>query len=337
MLSSANVRSSNRPVRKIVGGLSFVLIACGIAEGALRFIPGVNFYLKENSLHCAASFYLKLCPSRSIEFKNSAGKTYTVTTNEAGERITSAMRDTSRDQDSQTNRPELWLIGDSIAMGHGLTDSDTAAWIAQSRLKSWKIRNLATDSVGPLAMTDILKQTPGKPAQIIWIFNPSDFIDDPLETARRESFSRRAIFLLKYYVKSSAIASAARVFAGSADTSYVQGGSAPLADAADPIFAHILDLSKEADHRGARFCILLYSDVEAGTNKPEKENRLRFMIADLAMAHHICTIDVRDQFQSSKENLYLENGPPGPAASRIFADAIVNSVSGQEPRAKSER
>ncbi|HMX56266.1 MAG TPA: hypothetical protein PKE49_07060 [Leptospiraceae bacterium] len=330
------MRSSNRSLRKVTRGLAFVLIACGIAEATLRFIPGVDFYLKENSLHCAASFYLRLCPSRSIEFKNSAGETYTVTTNEAGERITSALRDTSR-QDSRTTQLELWLIGDSIAMGHGLTDSDTAAWIAQSRLKSWKVRNLATDSVGPLAMTDILKQTPGKPAQIIWIFNPSDFIDDPLETARRESFPRRAIFILKYYVRSSAIASAARIIAGSSDASYVQGGSSPLPDAADPIFAHILELSKEAGNHGARFCILLYSDVEAGANKPEKENRLRSMIADLALAHHICTIDVRGQFQSSKENLYLQNGHPGPAASRIFADAIVNSVSGQEPRAKSEQ
>ncbi len=325
--------------KRRAGALAALLASVIVIDLALRLSPDVRYFLADSAAHCPADFYLRLCPNVHETFRHPAGFSYTLTTTANGERITSAAS-------PRPGAPEVWIAGDSISMGYGVSDDETAAWLLQRGLPDYAVRNIAVDAVGPRAMKDLLNHTAGAPSAIYWMFNPSDFLDDSAESALASSSVRRILFRLKHAASRSAVFAAlrARREAGRRDA-YVHGQSGgegmldpSIADFTHPAFAQILALRDAAIARSAQLCIVLYADVQAGTDRPERSNAAREAVAEFARKNGLCTIDARPDFLAAKENLYLAgDGHPGPAAQRIFADVIRRSVLSRAERAESAR
>ncbi|MBL8019704.1 MAG: hypothetical protein JNM27_08580 [Leptospirales bacterium] len=313
-----------------------------ILELLLRLHPAVQFRLAEKQLHCPASFYFRLCPDQHVLFQHPSGFSFTVTTNKKGERITSDPATANGDRNAP---PEIWILGDSIAMGYGVSDEATFPYLLQSRLRkkgsnisvppvglqdnaseqSIRVANLGVDSMGTVAMADLLNNRIGHPGHVFWPFSPSDFIDDPAEMAIQASPWKQWMFQVRAALtKRSAIFAYLKQLRESGRRDAYLAGSVVGRD--HPTFQGILNLDKLVKSRGSRLCVVLYQDVQRGSNKPEKSNAVRDDVAGFLHENSICTIDARAAFLSYPgHDLYLPNdGHPAEAAQRLIAEAIIN-------------
>lgn len=312
-----------------------------ILELLLRLLTSVQFRLAEKELHCPASFYFRLCPDRIVHFQHPSGFHFKVTTNSTGERITSEQSTAKSEGSAQT---ELWILGDSIAMGYGVSDEVTFPYLLQNRLRQSastnsranfnlqaglpgqiRVQNLGVDSMGTVAMADLLKNRSGHPTHVFWPFSPSDFIDDPGELAIQASTWKRRMFHVRAALTrhSATFAFLKQLRESGRRDSYLAGS---VVSRSHPTFQGILNLDELVKARGSRLCVVLYQDVQAGSNRPEKSNAMRDDVARFLAEHSICTIDARAAFLSYPgEDLYLPNdGHPAEAAQHLLADAIFN-------------
>lgn len=305
-------------IRKTIPLASGLILAYLILEALLRIIPSVQFRLAEKKLHCSAAFYFRLCPDQHIRFTHPSGFSFTVTTNASGERITGPVTQQGR----LTSLREIWILGDSIAMGYGVSDEESFPYLLQDRLQA-QVRNLGVDSMGTAAMADLLQDTSGNPAFIFWPFSPSDFIDDPAESALKSSRLKRTLFTIRAVLtrRSAVVALIKQWRERGRRDAYLAGA---LVDRSHPTFQGILNLNKNALERGSRLCVVLYQDVQAGGNRPEKTNAMRDDVAAFLKEQSICTVDARPAFLAySGEDLYLPNdGHPAQAAQRLIANEI---------------
>ncbi|MCE9598038.1 MAG: hypothetical protein K8S54_08725 [Spirochaetia bacterium] len=319
--------------RKLLRALGLLALLVVVLETALQFSPAVQFYLLEKRLHCAADFYLRLCPAQAITFHHPSGFSYTITTDQVGERIT------SRNPPSASDTNEIWILGDYIAMGYGVSDAESFPYLIQTNPGIFhagaeglhtRIRNLGVDSMGTVAMADVLQKTQGQPSYIFWPFSPSDFIDDPSELARQSSLSKRLAFRFRTRIaRHSAILAMLKHLRESGRRDAYLTGSVVTRD--HPTFQGILRLNQIAKDKHSRLCVVLYQDVEAGGSRPAKSDPIREDVSRFLSENSICTVDARPEFLSYNGNdLYLANdGHPAQAAQKLLADAILHFLKNQ--------
>lgn len=296
-----------------------------------------------------------LCPNKSLEFSHPAGFRYRVTTDERGERSPpSQTASVTRDQTNTAG--EVWLLGDSIAMGFGNDDQDTLAYRLARSLPQKRVRNLGVDSLGACgihsryrAALDLARHPQARggagdprgsrsPGHTIWIFNPSDYADDPRDLGRRSSALRSLAFRLRVWLtRRLALPDALRLLFATAIAGHKNSDpllAAPLAvtprapaDPEHPTYAcarAIFELGAgDASQNGRPFLFLVYPDVDRRNGRPlPAPDPLKAPM--IALAREFPTVQVLDlqvlfERNGARNDLYLpQDGHPGPGAQRLF-------------------
>lgn len=203
---------------KFIRFLSYSILCFLFLEGALRlpFFPSVKFRLDDKILHCMGENFLeglfsdsipwiRLCPNQDIVlYHPEKDSRYRVRTDSLGERIS---KETS---DMQTYGQEVWILGDSVAMGYLVSDPETISWQIQSwadgNEKRFRIRNLGVDAVGSLGIRERLQEVvkvSSSPIAAYWIYHISDLTDSFREESLLSSWKKRilvrAVFTLSRY------------------------------------------------------------------------------------------------------------------------------------------
>ncbi|WP_369750493.1 SGNH/GDSL hydrolase family protein [Leptospira sp. P2653] len=199
------------PYRKIILPFIFCVALCEIL---MRMFPpaGLIYRLRDKQVHCIEEWEIPeimLCPNSDTTLPHPAGFTFRVRVEEHAERIV------SEEKVIPGEKPEIWLMGDSIAYGFGQNDSDTIAWKLQETLKSYgiQVRNLGVDSLGTsgirrkMERTILCKDSAKKdcilPKAVFWIYHPSDLQDVYREIYLKNSIYgrwlfRASVFLSRY-------------------------------------------------------------------------------------------------------------------------------------------
>ena len=329
--------------------------------------PELGFRRAERALHCVdyETGYVLLCPSQTIDFNHPAGFSYRVTTNSRGERTaypdqqpapgtaaqSARRREVVDSNDPATHKPEIWIIGDSIAMGFGNDDRSILAYRLARAMPGYHIRNLGVDSLGACGIQQIFERalarasesaqpgatTAAGPRHTIWILNPSDYSDDIRDRRLQASSTRRVLFLVRHwFTRRFALPDFLRLqFVGSnpliAPGLPARAATAPV-DPEHPTFQCTRAIFRQADRKfreaGSRFTLLVYPDIDRQTGGPLRNDPLKAPI--IALARKFAATEVLD-LQSSFErrrisDLYLpEDGHPGPGSQRLF-DLGVQSI-----------
>ncbi|MBM9575782.1 SGNH/GDSL hydrolase family protein [Leptospira sp. 201903070] len=183
-----------------------IVVSLLLGEIFLRMFPpaGLIYRLRDKQVHCIEEMEIPeilLCKNSDTILPHPAGFTFRVRVDENGERFV------SEEKVIPGSRPEVWLMGDSIAYGFGQNDEDTIAWKLQSALKEKgiQVRNLGVDSLGTGGVQRRMERTLGcddrsfdkgchLPKAAFWIYHPSDLQDVHREFYLRNSFTGRMFF-----------------------------------------------------------------------------------------------------------------------------------------------
>lgn len=165
-----------------LGCLVLLLTAClDLALGSFFVQTPKQIYKK---VHCINSdFVIELCPNVNQWIQLDGNEGWFLRTNSFGERIV------SEDTDCNIEKKEIWLLGDSIAMGYKLPDEKTIGYLIEKQ-SQFKVRILAVDAIGTNSIRRLLEKKILRtkkeclPYRIYWLWNPSDFIDDEIESRR---------------------------------------------------------------------------------------------------------------------------------------------------------
>ncbi len=321
--------------KKIFGWILIVTTVClCLAEILLRW-PGhadVRFKLADKRLHCLDSGgrRVRLCPGARVDFVSPFGFAYTVTTDINGERTTYP------DGTPPAEAPEIWIIGDSIAMGYGLDDRDTFAALLARRRSDLRVRNLGVDALGAGGTLAILldglerasRSGTNPPAHVFWIMHMSDFIDDPADEVLAASSARlalrRAHFfasrhsavynLLKHWSEQGRLSQRANV--------YTERAEVPAQS--HPTLRHIAAAITLAREREIPLSFVFYPNVDHATGRTGSDYRLERFLTRFIQERGGTTIDTRPPFLAAdRDDLYLPvDGHPAPEGAKIFAKVL---------------
>lgn len=177
-----------------------------IAEITFRILdfPSVAFRLNDKILHCLKPGlfsdsvpWIRLCPNANLKLYHPQKRIeYEIHTDSKGERI-------SREVLLNSSTKEVWLVGDSVAMGYLVSDSDTVSWQMQSSNKNLRFRNLGVDAVGSLGIRERLAEAISEnppPLAAYWLYHISDLTDSFREEALIASFSKRILVRVSFYL-----------------------------------------------------------------------------------------------------------------------------------------
>ncbi|MCR9144428.1 MAG: hypothetical protein NXI24_19475 [bacterium] len=362
-------------------GLIVLLLTLAGAELLVRMNPGpeLQFRRAERALHCLDSEtgQILLCPNRRLEFEHPAGFQYGVTTNARGERTAypdshgsdgdsnqsrqdqsaqdHSVHDPDQNPSSDSARPEVWLIGDSIAMGYGNDDREVLAYLLARDLPQYRIRNLGVDSLGSCGILSVFQRAlaerqsragsaGGGPRHTIWIFNPSDYTDDLRDLRRGDSVLLSAAFRTRFWLtKTFALPDFFRSALAhrnpEAETESpgedpgVQTVPAPIVSATaaprDPnhptyvCAREIFQLAgKHHMQQGHSLILLVYPDIDRQNGGPLASDPLKAPIIELARAAPGVRLrNLQALFDEHRHlpDLYLpEDGHPGPDSQELF-------------------
>ena len=321
--------------RRFTPGIALLVVILLLAEAMIRvFAWGrLEFRLAEKRLHCLDSNgAVGLCADQRIHFRHPLGFEYTVSTDTLGERATGT--------DRNPRAPEVWFIGDSIAMGYGLNDDQTAAAMLAHQ-SGLRVRNLGVDALGAGAigrrLRSRLEREQSPPMLVAWPFHASDFQDD-LQDASTDPLRRilgQIIFLIGRH---SALVNGVRLMAeelGLVGTPnrYVEPTAPqapPVEPAGDhPTYRHIAEIGTMLQKRGVRCVFLLYPEIDRVNGRASRSTPLKNRAALVAAENGAIVVDLRARFADySGSDLYLaRDGHPSVAANRYFADALQQLLS----------
>ncbi|MCB1308149.1 MAG: hypothetical protein KDK30_08230 [Leptospiraceae bacterium] len=323
--------------------LTGALLLVIVLEVLLRLIgpPAVRFKLAEKQLHCLSDNLVVLCPDRQVTFQHPLGFDYTITTNATGDRITA-------DEDSNSAE-QLWIAGDSIALGYGVNDAESAAYLLADdpRMQPLSVRNLGVDALGSGGihkhLTGRMDRNRIHPAAIYWIFHASDFLDDVRDEQRARSTWRRLLFvwqfrlsrysailnLIKYMLEEHAGAEAPNQHAGAPVRAQPESGSgAESFQIADdhPTIRNLKKMFADMRERDIPLILVFYPEVNHATGLPSQTYPEKRAILRLAESHGVRTLNLADSFYAAAptEDLYIPvDGHPAVDAQIIFAEAIA--------------
>jgi len=315
-------------------------------------VPRMAFLAADRRLHCLAEGapddssgpwhapapLVGLCPNADERFAHPFGFRFRVRTNERGERIV-------------PDQPEphktvcrVWFIGDSIGMGYGVDDSATAAALL-ARETGCRVRNLSVDSLGSFGalrrFRTALRDAQTHPDLVVWNFHPSDFQDDALYLARRDSAIRGVIFTWRFRISQMFYTvNALRLLAGtpfherSVGSQAEQATDAPEIAADHPTLRNLEKLGALLDKNDVPGLFLTYPEIDWSDGQPARADPLKLRAAEVARRAGFALLHTEDRFRryaarhpvppDQASPLYLpRDGHPAGPAQRIFAEAIA--------------
>ncbi|PKA15326.1 LA_2486 family SGNH/GDSL-type esterase [Leptospira haakeii] len=183
----------------------------------LPYFPSVQFRLEDKKLHCLETSgglfsipWMRLCPNQSLElYHPEKNIRYRVSTDFRGERITyrvgADVNDISGGNSSKQDVPEVWVLGDSVALGYLVSDQESLPWALNSILEQKntriRVRNLGVDALGSFGiqerLTEVLKDS-SPPIVAYWIYHISDFTDSYRELQLQNSVKKRIFVRVSY-------------------------------------------------------------------------------------------------------------------------------------------
>ncbi|GBF37815.1 LA_2486 family SGNH/GDSL-type esterase [Leptospira johnsonii] len=178
----------------------------------LPYFPSVQFRLEDKKLHCLQTPknlfsipWMRLCPNQSLElYHPEKNIRYRVSTDSRGERLTSS-NETRSWSSYRIDTPEVWILGDSVALGYLVSDQQTLPWavhsIFQERKGQLGVRNLGVDALGSFGIQERLSEVlenSSPPLVAYWIYHISDFTDSYRELELQNSLKKRIFVRVSY-------------------------------------------------------------------------------------------------------------------------------------------
>lgn len=340
--------------RKVTGRIIVsIFSAVLLLETGIRIIApdSVIYRLRDKSLHTIDKdgITIRLRPEQDLSLPFRGDSTYSIRTNRRGERVVVSphtdIAGSKRSPTRKTTDREIWVIGDSVAMGYGLTDEQSFPSRIAS-LTSISVRNLAVDGIGARGILKILKENLSetrasnrsgsrsfRQIDVIWIFHPSDFIDDARDTILQKDFIRRWAFQIHFLLgRYSAVYNTILVLRqnlNSADFSPVRNHYTviPPPDSSSKTFFYtdqIINLTRE---NGLPLTVVFYPDKNEDNLLPSEPVEAALRMMDHMKKKNISIIDATPLFKKNgKAGLYIPgDGHPSHIAAELFA-RIVNET-----------
>ncbi|MCW7482446.1 LA_2486 family SGNH/GDSL-type esterase [Leptospira kanakyensis] len=295
-----------------------LLLSLSLGEGYLRFQnPKETEEIRYKKFHCLYGFdQIRLCPNRNETFTRVDGKSWDIQTNNLGERILS----------KDINPTQLWLIGDSMAMGYGLPTKETPAFYLKTKYKI-ETRVIAVDAIGTNGIFKLLKESLDSikqedlPSQIYWIWNPSDFIDDE----REKKGLKRYLYPIHYKLSRNSYLYR-NLLPSPPSNVYTLSGIPILYPENHTTYSNLLQFLNDPAITQKKLNILFtwgMSRVGIPDTKDPNYDEAKIFFIKQGMK----TIDLRkkteDLFIEQKQVYISGDGHPGPALAELFADAIA--------------
>ncbi|MGE8722112.1 LA_2486 family SGNH/GDSL-type esterase [Leptospira terpstrae] len=297
-------------------GLSSLLVLF-LGEVAFRFQSKTDSEeIRYKKIHCLSGLSeIRLCPNVNDRFTRKDGKTWDIQTNALGERILSTKEITT----------DLWLIGDSMAMGYGLPSKETPAHYLKGKY-NLETRVIAVDAIGTNGILKLLKETLAStknedhPKQIYWIWNPSDFIDDTVEKTGIKRFVYPIHYLLSRYSFLYR-----RLLPSPPTNVYTSYGDPILYSKNHVTYKNLRKFFADPSiPRGNISVLFSWGMSRMGT--PDTRDPNYEIAKDFFLELGVKVIDLRNKTEGlykEQKQVYIPNdGHPGPALAELFADAI---------------
>lgn len=326
--------------------LKFLLVLfalIGVSEIFLRLplFPAISFRLEDKRLHCLSEGripWIRLCPNSDKNlYLPQKERGYRIRTNEYGERI-------SYEPGKEPKLPqrELWIVGDSVAMGYLVQDEETISWRLAERKPDLRVRNLGVDSVGTLGILNILRENTsafGLPKASYWIYHISDLEDSFREERMLLSGKNRFSIRLSYYLsKYSALFDAFKILSENFKPELAENriesvpeSLSPILTANHPHRTALLSLFSFCKENGFPLVLVLVPEPNR-EYLPVFRSQLLEELKSLAGQNGIPVLDLRDDlssfWKSTSTPLFLsQDGHPNPAMHARIAEAIEQDVS----------
>ncbi|PJZ42477.1 GDSL family lipase [Leptospira kmetyi] len=338
---------------KSIPYLKIILIVIALfmlGEVSLRIFPpvGLIYRLRDKQVHCIEEREIPeimLCPDSDTILPHPAGFTFRVRVDERAERIV------SEEKTIPGSKPEVWLMGDSIAYGFGQNDEDTIAWKLQEALRpnGIQVRNLGVDSLGTggiqrrmeraLLCKDSLKKDCVLPKAVFWIYHPSDLQDVHREFYLRNSLSGRwlfrgSVFLSRY----SALYNYSKIRSENRRLEKLrENGPEVIPETLDdhpndhPSFKEMKVFFDTCKKMNIPLTVVLYPN---GTHSltPLPSTPLLDKVEAISKQNGIPVLDTRpdflDEYKRNKTDFYLQNdGHPNAVSARLIANRILERIS----------
>lgn len=317
----------------IAAAVGVLLIVAAVLETLMRRNPTVESARLYRSAHCLNDARLGLCPNVQSTFPRPDGRTWELSTNEAGERITPSTLPGIAPPEPDAKKKETWFIGDSISMGYLLDDRFTPPWVFEE-LSGRSTRNLASDSLGTLGIRSRLEEALARyrgvtVEHLFWIYNTSDFTDDRKELRLRSSALYRTAYRL-HFTLSQHSAAYVRLRTHGADSNALPPGfdAAPSPD--HPTWAALRDLRDTVHERGLPLTVLVYPGYDPRSHGPATADPTTRALLDFL---HREGFDVRDLSPAFEEafrdgrRVYVEgDGHPDEDMSLVFAAHALDAL-----------
>ncbi|EQA36085.1 hypothetical protein LEP1GSC047_3312 [Leptospira inadai serovar Lyme str. 10] len=316
--------------------LSFIFI---ILEISLRlpYFESVRFGLADKELHCLSKDllpWIRLCPNRRLTLFHPAKKySYSIRTDENGERISYEPGTTPL-----TAQKEIWILGDSVAMGYLVEDRESISWKLGERIgSSVRVRNLGVDAVGTLGIRERLRELlmrSDPPHTAYWIYHISDVADSFREEALFESRVRRFLTRVSFYLsRYSAVFNGWKALREKYLPSLADNRISLQEETATE------SLKKDHPHRLAlkrlfSFCkdkkiplVIVFLPEPNSANKPVFQSPILNDVQSLALENRISVLDLRPRLESiwkeKQEPFFLaRDGHPNPYTYGLVADFL---------------
>lgn len=319
-----------------------LLILLVLFEIFLRIqqLPEIRGEMLDKQLHCVEpdGVFVELCPDTRVTMKHPSGYSYTVTVDSYGHRKTPAPGD--KDTGYRSGK-SIWFLGDSIAMGYGLNDDRTIPAV-YARLTSCRVRNLGVDSMGVLGihagLKRSLKQYP-EDGDIypVWIFHPSDFLDDQRDALRRSSYARRQVLKSRFFLTRNFALFAwtnatlrrfsskqAKPSVSSMDIRNQYDMTFDDKHTGDLTFRALEEMMKTLQNRNLPLIVVFYPDQFNGKT-PFFDRFSHNLIEDFMQKRNVIILKLYEDFlqHPHPETLYIpDDGHPTPGGAELIARGI---------------
>lgn len=315
----------------------------------LPYFPSVQFRLDDKKLHCLQSFgdlfsipWMRLCPNQSLDlYHPEKNIRYHISTDFRGERITSTT-DSARWNSDKAETSEIWVLGDSVALGYLVSDQESLPWVFQNESdldkKSLVVRNLGVDALGSFGiqekLIEVLKDSP-PPQAAFWIYHISDFTDSYRELELQSSIKKRIIVRISYLLsKYSAVFNTFKIIyekykPESADnlvipsSGSVLGPDHPHRKAAISLFEFVKEKKIPL--------VSVFLPEPNDEYEPVVDSALVKEVRQIAIDSGISVLDLQqpiyDYWKKNSQEIFLpKDGHPNPALYRFIAEEIAKKI-----------
>ncbi|TGK03717.1 SGNH/GDSL hydrolase family protein [Leptospira selangorensis] len=320
----------------------------------LPYFPSVQFRLVDKKLHCletSGSFlsipWMRLCSNQSLDlYHPEKNIRYHVSTDFRGERITSPVGidvpESAGRNSYNKDTPEIWILGDSVALGYLVSDQESLPWALQNELVQNKrtgiVRNLGVDALGSFGiqerLTEVLKDS-FPPQAAYWIYHISDFTDSFRELELQNSVKKRIFVRVSYILsKYSAVFNAFKIvyekYKPEAADNLIIPSSGSVLGPDHPHRQAALSLFKFVKENKIPL-ILVFLPEPSGSYEPVVDSALVKEVRQIAIDSGISVLDLQkpifDFWQKSNREIFLpKDGHPNPALYHFIAEEIVKDI-----------